>query len=116
MKSAHSFAELEKTLENAGMLNYEQLTSEDIEMKYFQNLDDMLHAFEHKTILWQLCNKKRRIFFNRCFWFGIFRNLLVCPLCGLFLKREFTFLCPFFCRDGSLFLLKTPAGIGLHRL
>lgn len=47
MKSSFSYPELEKSLENAGLLIYEHLSSDDIEQRFFSNRDDALHAFEH---------------------------------------------------------------------
>jgi methyltransferase (TIGR00027 family) len=47
MKSCFSYAELEKLLEEAGWLIYEHLSPTEIEIRYFADRSDYLHAFEH---------------------------------------------------------------------
>lgn len=47
MQACYSYAELEKLLENTGWLIYEQLCPTDIELRFFMNRSDYLHAFEH---------------------------------------------------------------------
>lgn len=47
MKSCYSYDELEKALEEAGMLIYEHLSTSEIEERFFKGRNDYLHAFEH---------------------------------------------------------------------
>ncbi len=47
MKSSFSYSELEKSLEDAGWLIYEHLTSNEIQERFFSNRKDYLHSFEH---------------------------------------------------------------------
>ncbi|MDF2922335.1 MAG: SAM-dependent methyltransferase [Paenibacillaceae bacterium] len=47
MKSCYSCGELERALEEAGLLIYEHLSPAEIEERYFQNRRDDLHAFEN---------------------------------------------------------------------
>lgn len=46
MKSCFSFSELERLLENAGLLIYEHLTPEEINERYYNQREDYLSAFE----------------------------------------------------------------------
>ena len=47
MKSCYNYSELEAILEKVNLLIYEHLTPKDIEVRYFQNRNDYLHAFEN---------------------------------------------------------------------
>ena len=47
MKSCYNYHELEKALEEAGMLIYEHLSTSEIEERFFKGRNDYLHAFEH---------------------------------------------------------------------
>ncbi len=47
MKSCYSYDELERTLDDAGLLIYEHLSSSDIQERFFKGRNDYLHAFEH---------------------------------------------------------------------
>ncbi|MED3329254.1 class I SAM-dependent methyltransferase [Bacillus thuringiensis] len=46
MKSCYSYAEMEALLEKAGLLIYEHLSPEDIDVLYFEGRNDYLEAFE----------------------------------------------------------------------
>lgn len=46
MKSCFSYAEMEALLEKAGLLIYEHLSPEDIDVLYFEGRNDYLEAFE----------------------------------------------------------------------
>lgn len=47
IKSGYNYNELEKTLEEAGILVYEHLSTKEIEERFFKGRNDYLHAFEH---------------------------------------------------------------------
>lgn len=46
MKSSFSYEEIESLLQKAGLLIYEHLTPEDIQLQFFNDRDDYLSAFE----------------------------------------------------------------------